>query len=116
MNSSRNTDAVKTLASIDALERLLVSNRGTVAVVIGSEHFHPCADQLALVREVASDADLPVCVAYAELSDVPQMKESFGIEGVPTILLFRGGHLEQRLDGIQEKSDIESALDPGEDR
>jgi thioredoxin-like negative regulator of GroEL len=57
--------------------------------------FTPAFEKLA--------AGNPAAFCKVSTDDLPEIGDLFSIEVVPTVLFFRGGKLDKRLDGIEDK-------------
>lgn len=63
----------------------------------------PCRSQLAIIESLLEDHLLPagVIAARVNVDDNPKLVTRFGINTIPTILVFRNGKLVKRFTGIQ---------------
>jgi thioredoxin 1 len=46
------------------------------------------------------------------VDEQPDLAQQFGIQGIPTMLLFKDGQLVERLVGLRPQAELESALAP----
>ncbi|HET6422612.1 MAG TPA: thioredoxin [Planctomycetaceae bacterium] len=71
----------------------------------------PCRMLAPTVDEIASEYKGRVRVGKVNTDDNPQVASSLGISGIPTLMVFKGGEVVERLVGLQQKPRIASALD-----
>jgi len=64
----------------------------------------PVIDQIAVKFEGAA------LIARLDTTANPVVSAQYGIQGVPTLLLFRGGKLLKRMVGVQSGDEIERSL------
>jgi len=64
----------------------------------------PVIDELA--REYAGKAKVGKC----DVDRAPNLAAKFGIQNIPTVLLFKGGQPIQRIVGARQKRDYQSLL------
>jgi thioredoxin 1 len=71
----------------------------------------PCKMIGPVVEELAGDYDGKVKVGKVNVDDNHQLAAQFGIRGIPTVMLFKGGQMVESFVGLQQKEDLASALD-----
>ncbi len=71
----------------------------------------PCKMIGPVVEELAGDYDGKVKVGKVNVDDNHQLAAQFGIRGIPTVMLFKGGQMVESFVGLQQKDDLASALD-----
>lgn len=71
----------------------------------------PCRMIAPAVEELASEYKGRVRVGKINTDDNPSVPSSLGISGIPTLMLFKGGEVVERLVGLQQKPRIASAID-----
>ncbi|MFB6096602.1 MAG: thioredoxin [Haloferacaceae archaeon] len=93
----------------------LLSSHELVFVDFYADWCGPCQMLEPVVEEVA--AETPAAVAKVD-SDVHQgLAQQYGVQGLPTMLLFRDGEPVERLMGYKEKGELTSLIQrhaPGE--
>ncbi len=65
----------------------------------------PTIDQIE--KESAGDG---VLVAKVDVDQSPELAQKYGVMGVPTVLVFRGGQLTKRWVGVQPKDVLVSGM------
>lgn len=71
----------------------------------------PCRTISPIVNELARDFDGRAKVAKANVDDVPALAQRFGIQGIPALLIFRGGRVVDQVMGIVSKRELTAKLD-----
>jgi thioredoxin 1 len=71
----------------------------------------PCRALAPTVEQLASEYAGRVSFAKLNTDENPNTATQFGIQGLPTMVLFKGGREVGRLVGLQPKPNIKRALD-----
>jgi thioredoxin 1 len=71
----------------------------------------PCKMIGPVIEELASDYDGKIKVGKVNVDDNQQLAAQFGIRGIPTVMLFKGGEVVESFVGLQQKGDLAAALD-----
>ena len=71
----------------------------------------PCKALGPIVDEVAQSYSGKVKVAKMNVDSNPGTPGRYGIRGIPTLLLFKGGQVKEQIVGYVPKETIEKALD-----
>jgi thioredoxin 1 len=69
-----------------------------------------CREMAPVVEEVAKAALGRVVVASVDIVAMPHMVERFGLEGVPSFIVFRNGQKEKVFLGNQNEATLRKAL------
>jgi len=71
----------------------------------------PCRKIAPMIDELAAEYAGSAKIGKVNIDDNQQSAFKYGIEAIPTILVFKGGQPVQRFQGIPSKSKIQEALD-----
>lgn len=71
----------------------------------------PCRKIAPMIDELASENLGAARIGKVNIDDNQQSAFKYGIEAIPTILIFKGGQPVQRFQGIPQKSRVQEALD-----
>ncbi|MBX7245557.1 MAG: thioredoxin [Candidatus Sumerlaeaceae bacterium] len=71
----------------------------------------PCLRVAPIVEELAKDYDGKLKVGKVNVDDNQQVAADFGISSIPTILIFKGGELKERIVGAYPKNMLKQAID-----
>jgi thioredoxin 1 len=66
----------------------------------------PCKVIAPILEEVAKEFDGMARVAKVNVDDSPDIASQFGIRGIPTLILFKGGQIKGQMVGVNPKSNI----------
>ena len=69
----------------------------------------PCRMMSPIVDEIA-ETHSEVKVGKINVDDVPELAVRYGVESIPTLLVFRGGRVVQSAIGVQPKAVVEAML------
>ena len=71
----------------------------------------PCRKIAPMIDELAAENLGGIKIGKVNIDDNQQSAMNYGIEAIPTIILFKGGQPVQRFQGIPQKSRVQEALD-----
>jgi thioredoxin 1 len=72
----------------------------------------PCRMVEPIVKQLAEDWDGKVKVVKLDADANPNIVMQYGVLGIPTLMLFKGGQIKERLTGYQPKDKLVSKLSP----
>ncbi|MEM8734992.1 MAG: thioredoxin [Aureliella sp.] len=70
----------------------------------------PCRQIAPLVDQLAEQYEGKVKVGKVNIDDNPAVTQQYGIQSIPTLLLFRGGDVAERFVGMPPKDKLEAAM------
>lgn len=82
-----------------------------VLVDYWAEWCGPCKMIAPILDEIADDYDGRVKVVKLNIDENPQTPPRYGIRGIPTLMLFKGGNVEATKVGAVTKSHLSAFLD-----
>ena len=71
----------------------------------------PCRMLAPTVEAVAVQYASRARVVKLNVDDNPSISQRYGIKGIPTLILFKGGHEEERVVGATSKEAISRMID-----
>ncbi len=75
-----------------------------------AEWCQPCKMLAPTVEEIAGEYADKVLVGKLNVDDNPATATKYGIRGIPTLLLFKGGQVVQQLVGVKSKAEIKKII------
>ena len=82
-----------------------------VLVDFWAEWCGPCRRLAPTVEELAGDYDGKVVVGKLNVDENPNTAFKFSIRGIPTLLLFKGGQVVEKVTGVTDKAVLKRLLD-----
>ena len=71
----------------------------------------PCRQIAPLIDELAVKYEGKVKVGKVDIDQHQDLAEKYGINAIPTLLLFKDGEIIERFQGVPPRVKLESALD-----
>lgn len=71
----------------------------------------PCRQLAPIVEELAAENDGAVKITKVNVDDASKVAQEYGIQSIPTLLLFKGGEVQQRIVGVKPKDQLQELLD-----
>lgn len=71
----------------------------------------PCRMIAPVLEELAGSYDGKVVVAKLNVDDNPATAQKFGIRGIPTMIMFKGGEQIDQIVGAAPKPQLQAAFD-----
>ncbi|MBI3419172.1 MAG: thioredoxin [Proteobacteria bacterium] len=104
--------AQSTLAVTDAsFENDVLKSSKPVLVDFWAEWCGPCKMIGPLLEDVAKDMAARVTVAKVNIDENPMVPSKYGVRGIPTLMLFKGGQLVDTRVGAMPKSQLTQWLE-----
>jgi thioredoxin 1 len=82
-----------------------------VLVDFWAEWCAPCRRIAPTVEELATDYDGKLVVGKMNVDENPNTPFKFGIRGIPTLLLFKGGQVVEQVVGVTDKMALKKVID-----
>lgn len=71
----------------------------------------PCQMLAPTIEELAHEYDGRAIVGKVNVDDEPQLAMQFGIQSIPTVLIFKNGKLAETVIGLRSKDTYTALLD-----
>jgi thioredoxin 1 len=71
----------------------------------------PCRMIAPLVEELAKEYEGSVKIGKVNIDDNPSVAMNYGVNSIPTLMIFKGGQVVDRFVGVQPKSRLQQAID-----
>ena len=104
------SDKVKTLTD-GGFEQDVLKSATPVLVDFWAEWCGPCLRMAPTVDALAGDYDGRIVVGKLNVDQNPNTPGNYGIRGIPTLLLFKGGQVVEQIVGLVDKGTVSKAIE-----
>ena len=95
----------------DNFETEVLQSEKPVLVDFWAEWCGPCKMVGPVLEELSDEMSDKLVIAKHNIDDAPNTPTKYGVRGIPTMLLFKGGQLLDTKVGAANKSNIKEWLD-----
>ena len=95
----------------DDFQKEVINTEGPVLVDFWAEWCGPCKMISPIVEEIAGDYNGKVKVGKVNVDYNQQVAMTYGIRGIPALLVFNGGTVANQIVGAVPKNNITQILD-----
>ena len=95
-----------------SFESEVVNSQVPVLVDFWAAWCGPCRAIAPTVEELATEYGDKLKVVKVDVDENPQVSGSYGVQSIPTLLIFKGGEVVERLIGAHPKAVLVSKLQP----
>lgn len=97
--------------SDNTFEEEVLKSDQPVLVDYWAEWCGPCKMIAPILDEIAGEYNGKLKIAKLNIDDNPETPPKYGIRGIPTLMLFKGGNVEATKVGAVSKSQLTAFLD-----
>ena len=95
----------------DTFEEEVIKSEGPVLVDYWADWCGPCKMIAPILDEIAGEYGDKVKIAKLNIDENPATPPKYGIRGIPTLMLFKGGNVEATKVGAVSKSQLTAFID-----
>jgi thioredoxin 1 len=92
-------------------DREVLSSEKPVLVDFWAPWCGPCRAVAPIVEDLARAFAGRAKIAKLNVDEAPAIAERYGVQGIPSLLFFRGGKLVDRVVGAAPRSELEARLE-----
>ena len=94
--------------SDESFEKDVLKNKKPVLTDFWASWCAPCKQLSPILEEISNEMNDKVFFAKHNIDEQPNMPMKYGVRGIPTMLIFKGGELKATKVGATTKSNIVS--------
>ncbi len=95
----------------DSFEAEVLQSEQPVLVDYWADWCGPCKMIAPILEEIASEYDGKIKIAKLNIDENSGTPPKYGIRGIPTLMLFKGGNVEATKVGALSKSQLTAFID-----
>jgi thioredoxin 1 len=98
--------AKSVLITDDNFEKMVINSENPVFVDFWATWCGPCIAMAPIVDQMAADYEGKITVGKLDVDENPDSAAKFGIRSIPTMLIFKGGQVVDKVVGSVPKSEL----------
>lgn len=95
----------------DTFDKEVLKSSQPVLVDFWAPWCGPCRMLGPVIDELAKEYEGKVRVGKLNVDDNQSVASRYNVSAIPTLLVFKGGKVEQQMVGVHSKADIQKVLD-----
>ena len=102
--------AALTEVNEQTFQAAVLDAKGTVLVDFWAPWCGPCRMQTPILEKLASSGDVNATIVKINTDESPSIAQRFGIQSIPTLIIFRDGQEAERMVGVQPENVLRGKL------
>jgi len=94
-----------------SFENDVLNAEGPVLIDYWAEWCGPCKAIAPVLNDIAEEYDGKLTIAKINIDENPGVPAKFGVRGIPTLTIFKGGNVEATKVGALSKSQLTAFID-----
>lgn len=95
----------------DNFEEVVLNSKHPVLVDFWAAWCGPCLMMAPVVDELATDYTDKAVIGKLDVDNNPGTAAKFGIRSIPTMMVFKGGEMVDKVVGATSKSELQKRID-----
>lgn len=96
----------------DKFDEEVLKSEMPVLVDFWAEWCGPCKALGPTIDQIAGEYEGKAKIFKLDVQTEAVLAGKYGVQSIPTLLIFKGGEIKARIVGLRPKSDIAAQLDP----
>jgi thioredoxin 1 len=97
--------------TLDGFETEVLDSKTPVLVDFWATWCGPCRQIAPVIDDLAVKYEGSVSIGKVNVEEHPELAQRYGINAIPTLLLFKDGEIVERIQGVPARSKLEAILD-----
>ena len=89
----------------------VIQSSSPALVDFWAEWCGPCKMLTPVLEELSSENESKINIYKVNVDENQHLAVKYGIRSIPTLLLFKGGEIQEQIVGLKSKSDLQTSID-----
>ena len=89
----------------------VIQSSSPALVDFWAEWCGPCKMLTPVLEELSSENESKINIYKVNVDENQQLAVKYGIRSIPTLLLFKGGEIQEQIVVLTSKSDLQTSID-----
>ncbi len=102
---------VRDLSAVEQFQAVIADPEMPALVDFWADWCGPCKAMAPVLERLAREYDGRIVLAKLNVDEFPEIKQRYGTQSIPTLMLFKGGKPAMRLSGFQSEAALRPYLE-----